>query len=611
MQYLAIVAAVVGIAAAAPVRAQDEQTLPTEPYSVDDSYLSGLKWRNVGPDRGGRSIAVSGSASRPNEYYFGATGGGLWKTIDGGTSWKVMTDGKVDNGVVGGVAVCEANPDILYFTTGETELRGNVQPGHGVFKSLDSGKTWTSAGLKKVRNFSRVRIDPKDCNTLFVAGFGHYGAPREDRGVYKSSDGGANWRKVLYRDERSGAVDISIDPKDPKTIYASLWEAWRRPWGMSSGGPGSGLFKSVDGGEHWSELTRNPGMPAGPIGKIGVTVSPVDSARVYALVEAKDGGMFVTDDGGATWRRTSDSRDIRQRAFYYTRLQADPKVKDRVYVLNVNFLRSDDGGKTFPTKIKVPHGDNHDLWIAPNDNQRMIEANDGGGTISVNGGKSWTKESYPTAQIYRLTISNHYPYFVCGAQQDNSSICVPSKDWKHVNVLGGQYGFAVAGGESGYIANDPQDPNVFYAGSYGGALDRFDYSTGQTRSVNVLPDNPMGYSASDIGERFQWTYPIVFDPQDKNRLYASSQHVWQTLDQGQSWQRISPDLTRHDPATLGPSGGGITLDQTGVETYSTVFALAPSRLEPNVIWAGSDDGLVHVTRDDGRSWQNVTPAGLP
>lgn len=592
-------------------RAQVERNLPTEAYSVDEAYLSGLNWRNIGPKRGGRSIAAAGSTARPLEYYFGAVGGGLWKTTDGGTTWEPVTDGKADASAVGGVAVCEANPDVVYFTTGETELRGNIMPGNGVYKSTDAGKTWKHVGLADVQNFSRVRVHPTDCNTVFVGGFGHYGAENKERGVYKSSDGGTTWCKVLYRDPRTGAVDISIDPANPNVVYAALWEAWRKPWAMSSGGPGSGLFKSSDGGKNWTELTRNPGLPKGVIGKIGVSVSPVDGNRIYAIVEHKDGGVFVSDDAGATWARTNDSRDLRQRAFYYSRIVADTKVKDRVYVLNVQFFRSDDGGKTFPTKIKVPHGDNHDLWIAGNDNKRMIQANDGGANVSVNEGKSWTAQDYPTAQIYRVAISRHFPYFACGGQQDNSTICVPSQDWKHMNVLGGQYGFATGGGESGYVANDPQNPNVFYAGSYGGALDRFDYATGQTRRINVYPDNPMGYSAADIAERFQWTYPIVFDPQDRGTLYVTSQHVWRSTSQGQIWEKISPDLTRHDPKTLGPSGGPITLDQTGVETFATVFALAPSRLEPDVIWAGSDDGLVHITRDNARTWQDVTPKGVP
>lgn len=608
---LAALALVLTTSLTFPAAAQVERNIPIEPYAVDDAYLSGLNWRNIGPNRGGRSIAAAGSTARPLEYYFAAVGGGLWKTTDGGTTWNPMTDGQISTSAVGGVAVCEANPDVVYLTTGETQLRGNILPGDGVYKSIDAGKTWQHIGLREVRNFSRVRIHPTDCNTVFVGGFGHYGAENPERGVYKSSDGGTTWRKVLYRDPRSGAVDISIDPKSPNVVYAALWEAWRKPWAMSSGGPGSGLFKSMDGGNSWDEITRNPGMPKGMIGKIGVSVSPVDANRVYAIVEHKEGGVFVSSDAGASWTRTNDSRDLRQRAFYYTRLVADPKVKDRVYVLNVDFFRSDDGGKTFPTKIKVPHGDNHDLWIAANDNQRMIQANDGGGNVSVNGGTSWTEQDYPTAQIYRLGISHHFPWFACGGQQDNSTICVPGKDWKHVNVLGGQYGFAAGGGESGYVANDPRNPNIFYSGSYGGSLDRFDYRTGQRRRINVWPENPMGQSAGDLTERFQWTFPIVFDPQDPTTLYVTSQHVWRSRNEGQSWERISPDLTRRDRSTLGPSGGPITLDQTGVETYATIFALAPSRLERDVIWAGSDDGLVHISRDNAASWRNVTPRGLP
>lgn len=595
-----------------PVWAQKEQATPPAPAQGEEEALfSSLTWRNIGPNRGGRSISAVGSSARPNEYFFAATGGGLWKTADGGTSWSPVTDGKIDTGAVGGVAVCEANPDIVYLTTGETQLRGNVLPGNGVYKSADAGKSWTKVGLAEVQNFSRVRIHPKSCDTVWVGGFGHYGAANPERGVFKTTDGGQNWRKVLYRDPRSGAVDISVDPSNPDVVYAALWEAWRKPWGMSSGGPGSGLFRSSDGGETWTELTRKPGLPAtGPVGKIGVSVSPVDPNRVYAIVEHREGGVFVSDDAGATWRRTNDSRDLRQRAFYYTRIVADPKLKDRVYVLNVDFWRSEDGGKTFPDKIKVPHGDNHDLWIAPNDNQRMIQANDGGANVSVNAGKSWTRQNYPTAQIYRLGISHHRPYLACGGQQDNSTICVPSKDWKHMNALG-DYGFAAGGGESGYVTNDPANPDIFYAGSYGGTLTRFDYRTGQSRRINVLPDNPMGYSAAAIAERFQWTFPIVFDPHERGTLYVTSQHVWRTRNEGQSWERISPDLTRGDPATLGASGGPITLDQTGVETYGTVFALAPSKLEKGLIWAGSDDGLVHLTRDGGGSWRNATPKGLP
>ena len=600
------------VPAAKPADKSDDKP-PEKPKVTTgtEAFFETLKWRNIGPDRGGRSIAAAGSTARPNEYYMAAVGGGIWKTVDGGNSWKPVTDGLITTGTTGGVAVCEANPDVVWFTTGETQLRGNIMPGNGVWKSADAGKTWTNMGLNDVQNFSRVRISPKDCNSVLVGGFGHYGAPNEARGVFKTTDGGKTWAKTLYRDAGTGAVDISIDPNNPQIVFAALWEAWRKPWGMSSGGPGSGLFKSKDGGTTWTEITRAPGLPAtGLVGKIGVAVSPADGNRIYAIVEHADGGVFVSDDGGATWKRSNDSRDLRQRAFYYTRIVADPKLKDRVYVLNVDFWRSEDGGKTFPKKIKVPHGDNHDLWIARDNNERMIEANDGGANVSVNAGTSWTRQAYPTAQIYRVALTHDQPPFACGGQQDNSTICVPVRSWRHLSALG-PIGFAVGGGESGYVANDPLNTNIFYAGSYGGNLTRFDRSTGQQRSINVWPDNPMGYSAGDIAERFQWTYPIVFDPLDPQTLYVASQHVFRTRNGGQSWDKISPDLTRHDPATLGPSGGPITRDQTGVETYATVFALAPSRLEKGVIWAGSDDGLVHISRDGGATWSNVTPAGLP
>jgi len=595
------------------VAAQVQAADAAKPAAGVETLLTGLKWRNIGPARGGRSISAAGSVARPYEYWFAATGGGLWKTTDGGTRWNPMTDGKVDTAAFGGVAVCEANPDVVYATTGEAQLRGNILPGNGVWKTSDGGKTWAKIGLANVHNFSRVRIHPKNCDTVLVGGFGHYGAPNEDRGLFRTTDGGKNWTKTLYRDANTGAVDISIDPANPDVVYAALWEAWRKPWGMSSGGPGSGLFKSLDGGVTWAEITRAPGLPkAGLIGKIGVSVSPVDSNRVYAIIEHEaEGGVYASNDAGKSWEKRNDTRDLRQRAFYYTRIVADPKEKDRVYVLNVNFHRSDDGGKSFPKKIRVPHGDNHDLWIAADNNNRMVQANDGGANVSVNGGTSWTRQDFSTAQIYRLSLTAHQPWYACGGQQDNSTICVPSRAWGHENVLGGAYGIAVGGGESGYVAPDPRNPNIFYAGSYGGLLTRYDHATGKSRVINVRPDNPMGYSAGDIAERFQWTFPVLFDPHDPATLYVTSQHVWKSRDEGQSWQKISPDLTLADPATLGPSGGPITRDQTGVETYATVFALAPSRLEPGVIWAGSDDGLVHITRDGGKAWASITPPTMP
>lgn len=607
-----MLAASVAALVAGQVQAADTAK-PAAAATGVDAMFTGLKWRNIGPARGGRSISAVGSVKRANEYWFAATGGGLWKTTDGGVSWQPMTDGKVDTAAFGSVAVCEANPDIVYAATGESQLRGNVLPGNGVWKTTDAGKSWAKIGLADVQNFSRVRIHPRDCDRVLVGGFGHFGADNPDRGVFRTTDGGKNWTKTLYRDAKTGAVDISIDPSNPDVVYAAMWEAWRKPWGMSSGGPGSGLFKSSDGGASWAEISRAPGLPQqGLLGKIGVSVSPADPNRVYAIIEHDGaGGVYASNDAGKTWEKRNESRDLRQRAFYYTRIVADPKLKERVYVLNVNFHRSDDGGKTFPKKIKVPHGDNHDLWIAADDNNRMVQTNDGGANVSVNGGTSWTRQDFSTAQIYRLALTSHTPPYACGGQQDNTTICVPVRGHRGQNVLGGAYGIAVGGGESGYVANDPRNPDIFYAGSYGGLLSRYDHRTGQSRAINVLPDNPMGYSAGDIAERFQWTFPIVFDPFDPGTLYVTSQHVWRSRNEGQSWERISPDLTAHDPATLGPSGGPITRDQTGVETYATVFALAPSRREQGVIWAGSDDGLVQITRDGGKSWANITPPAMP
>jgi photosystem II stability/assembly factor-like uncharacterized protein len=433
--------------------------------------------------------------------------------------------------------------------------------------------------------------------------------------VFKSTDGGKSWRKVLYRDDTSGAIDLSLDPKHPDVLFAATWEASRTAWQMTSGGPGSGLFRSTDAGEHWTEITRNPGLPAGMVGRIGVSVSPVDGNRVWAIVENADGGVFRSDDAGATWKRTNDDRKLRQRAFYYTHITADPQDRDRVYVLNVNFFRSDDGGVKFDSTLTVPHGDNHDLWIAPNDNKRMIEANDGGGTVSFTAGRTWTAEKFPTAQLYHVATTADFPYHVCGAQQDNSTLCLPSREWENLSGANtdkpGDWMYDVGGGESGYIAPDPLHPNIFFAGSQGALLTRYDRSNGQYRDVQVFPRFFSGEPASELPERWQWTYPIVFSPKDKRTLYTSSQHLWRTRDEGQTWTRISPDLTLADPATLGESGGPITHDMNGPEIYGTIFTVAPSPLDTGIIWTGSDDGVAHLTRDGGRSWTNVTPAGLP
>ncbi len=569
-----------------------------------EELLQPFRWRNLGPARGGRSIAVAGSDARPNEYYFGATGGGLWKTTDGGTTWRPVTDGQIGSSSVGAVDVCAADPDVVYIGMGESDLRGNVMPGDGVYRSADAGESWQHIGLEAARNIAKVRSNPKDCDDVWVAALGHYGDANPERGVYRSRDGGKTWQQLLSVNDTTGAVELSLDPRDPNTVYAAMWQVWRKPWGMSSGGAGSGLYRTTDGGETWDLLSDNPGMPAGPLGKIGVSVSPVDPQRVYAIVEAAEGGVFRSDDGGATWTKTNEERKLRQRAFYYTRIYADPQEKDVVYVLNTAFYKSTDGGETFPTRFRVPHGDNHDLWVAPGNDRRMVNGNDGGGNVSVNGGETWTDQDFSTAQIYHVTTTSDIPYHVCGAQQDNSTLCMPSD--------GGPASFyRVAGGESGYIAVDPEDPDVTYGGSYGGYLERYDRDTGISTMVNPWPDNPMGYSAEDIAERFQWTFPIVFSPQNPNVLFATSQHVWKTSTEGRSWEKISPDLTLADTATLGPSGGPITKDQTGVETFATVFTLAPSLQDSLTLWAGSDDGLVHITRDGGAHWTDITPPQLP
>ena len=602
-----------GRRARAPARPAPATAAPVVAPQYDPALFGALKWTGIGPDRGGRSTAVAGSASRPLEFYFGATGGGLWKTTDGGQDWHNVTDGQLHSSSVSAVAVCEADPDVVYIGMGESELRGNVMEGDGVYKSIDGGKTWKHVGLEATEAISRIRIHPTDCNTAWVAALGAYSMPTTDRGVYKTTNGGATWRKVLYRDDRTGAADISVDPTNPAVMYASLWQAWRTSWGMSSGGPGSGLFKSSDYGETWKEITRNPGLPSGVDGKIGVAVSPAAPWRVYAIVENDSGGVFRSDDGGTTWTRTNDERNLRQRAFYYTRIYADPKDADEVYVVNTGLYRSLDGGKTF-RPLRPPHGDNHDLWIAPNDPNRMINSNDGGADVSYDHGATWTGEGYPTGQFYHVIADHHTPYLVCGAQQDNSTVCVQQKGWQFRGETGfgsGNFFYEVGGGESGYIANSSAEPDVYYAGSYGGLLTRFDYATGQMKEINVWPDNPMGHSSNDMRERFQWTFPVVFSHQDPHVLYVASQHLFKTSDDGQSWQQISPDLTRHVDSTMVASGGPITKDQSGVETYATIFTVAPSYQDSNTIWTGSDDGLVYLTRDGGKTWTNVTPKDAP
>jgi photosystem II stability/assembly factor-like uncharacterized protein len=592
------------------------------PTAIDSTLLKHYRWRLVGPDRGGRSIAASGVKGRPREAYFGATGGGLWKTTDGGESWVPVTDGQIKSSSVGAVAVSESKPDVVYLGMGESCIRGNIMAGDGVYRSTDAGKTWTHAGFSDKQNISKIRVHPTNPDIVWVAAFGFHGAPNDERGVFKTTDGGKTWRKVLFRNDRTGAVDLSVDPSNPMVLYAALWEAYRIEYQMSSGGPGSGLFKSTDGGETWTEITRNAGMPRGVIGRIGVAVSGGDPNRVYALVENDSGGLFSSNDAGATWSLVNSDRRIRQRAFYYTHITADTKNKDVVYALNTSLFRSADGGKTLTSVGGGTHGDHHDLWVDPDDPQHLVNGNDGGGAISMNTGRRWSPQDFPTAQFYHVVTTKHVPFHLCGSQQDNSTACVTSAPTGGRGGGGGDDDendaprfaplYVVGGGEPGYIAPDPKDIDVFYGGTNnGGFLTRFNRKTGHLKEVNPYPRMFQGEPASAVKERWQWTYPILFSPVDPRVLYTSSQHVWKTTNGGESWEKISPDLTRHDPKTLGHSGGPITGDMNGPEIYAVVFALGPGKRNVNVIWAGSDDGLVHVTRDGGKSWQNVTPKEMP
>ena len=573
--------------------------------AVDSSAFNALAWREIGPFRGGRSVAVTGSVARPNEYYMGTTGGGVYKTTDGGTTWRATTDGFF-GGTIGAIAVSETNPDIVYVGTGEYPIRGNVSHGDGMYKSEDGGKSWTYIGLAPTRQIARVRIHPKNPDVVYVGAAGHTFGPNPDRGVYRTTDGGKNWKKILFRNDSTGISDLVMDPNDPKVLYAAFWQAGRKPWMLSSGGAGSGIFKSTDGGDSWKELTKNAGLPKSTIGNIGLTVSAAMPTRVWAIVEADEGGVFRSDDGGATWTRMNWERKLRQRAWYYSRIFADPKDSNTVYVLNTSIWKSKDGGRTF-ARVRDPHGDNHDLWIASDNAQRMINANDGGGNVSVNGGRSWSAQAFATAQFYHVSTTNHFPYWVCGAQQDNSSLCGPSaqpggthiSDWKD----GG-------GCESGYVEARPDQPNIVFAGCYGGVISRVDLSTGLGRDVSPWPLNPLGHPSEDSKYRLQWTSPIAISPHDPKVLYVGANVIFRSDNEGQSWSIISGDLTRHDPRTLGPSGGPITKDHTGVETYATVFTIAESPREKGVIWAGSDDGLIHITRDGGKAWTNVTPKDL-
>ncbi len=571
---------------------------------IDTSVYSNLKYRDIGPFRGGRSAAVCGVPGDPELYYMGATGGGVWKTEDAGETWKNITDGYF-GGSIGAVTVAPSDNNIIYVGGGEVTVRGNVSHGYGIWKSMDAGETWEYKGLKEGQFIPRIRVNPKNPDLVYAAVLGHVFGPNKERGVYRSKDGGETWENVLFVSEDAGAVDLILDPFNPLVIYASTWKVRRTPYSLESGGKGSALWKSTDGGDTWQNISENKGLPKGTLGIIGVTASPVKRNRLWAIVEAKDGGVFRSDDAGKTWTKTNDDRNLRQRAWYYSRIYADSQNEDAVYVLNVRFWKSKDGGKTFES-IRTPHSDHHDFWINPNDNKEMIVADDGGGQISLDGGHNWsTMDNQPTGQFYRLSTDNAFPYRIYGAQQDNSTVRI-----QHRSLSGGITADdwePTAGGESGFVVPDPNNPDIVYGGSYDGLLVRQNHKTGESRMIDVWPDNPMGWAAKDIKFRFQWNYPIFFSVHENNTLYCAANVLFKTTNEGQSWQQISPDLTRNDTTKMESSGGPITKDNTSVEYYGTIFAACESALEPDVIWAGSDDGLIHITRDGGKTWENVTP----
>jgi photosystem II stability/assembly factor-like uncharacterized protein len=586
-----------------PATPNDETSKEEE---KEDPLFKGMKYRVIGPFRGGRSLTAAGIPGDPNTYYFGATGGGVWKSSDGAVTWKPVFD-KQAVSAVGSLAVAASDPNIVYVGTGEACIRGNISHGDGVYKTLDGGKTWKNVGLHDSRAIGKVIVDPKNSDIVFVAALGHPFGPNTERGIFRTTDGGKTWQKVLYKDENTGGIDVAFDPNNSHILFASLWQARRTPWSLSSGGPGSGLYRSNDGGSTWKKLEEH-GLPKGPYGRIGVAVSS-NSERIYALIEAHEGGLYRSDDGGDTWQLLDDNRALWQRAWYYMHIIADPQSEDTLYIANVEFYKSTDGGHTF-NKVKVPHGDNHGMWIDPQNTRRMIVSNDGGVTVSLDGGNTWTQQNnQPTAQFYHVTTDTRTPYFVYGAQQDNTTVAIASRsdngfidtpDW-----------YQVGGGEAGYIAPYPRDPNIVYAGDYQGKITRFDKSTGQLKDIEEHPDVSDGEGAANLLHRFQWTAPLAISPHDPDTVYHAGESLFKTTDGGIHWTAISPDLTRNDKSKQQPSGGPIDIDDTGTEYYDTIFAVAESPVVKDLIWAGTDDGLIQITRDGGKSWANVTPAQIP
>ena len=574
--------------------------------------MSQLKWRSVGPYIGGRVITVTGVPGNANLFYAGTVGGGVWKSSDEGVKWENITDDKLPgpSASIGALAVAPSDPDTLYVGTGEDDIRNDMIPGDGIYKSTDAGKTWEYAGLRETQSISKILVSPGDPDVVYAASMGHVFVPGADRGVFKSTDGGKSWKKILFVDDKTGAIDLVMDPKHPKLLYATMWQAQRMPWGLISGGPGSGLYKSTDGGEHWTNLSHNPGMPQGILGRMGVSLVASKPNIVYVICQAENGGLFRSDDAGATWKLVNNEAKLRQRAFYYMAIYADPKDPDTVYAPQVDApWVSHDGGKTF-TKLHTPHGDNHVVWINPDDTKILLEGNDGGATVSTDGGKTWSGDhNQPTGQFYHVNLDDQFPFHIYGAQQDEGSFegpsaspggAIPISDWQRV-----------AFGESTFTVPQPGDPNITYGSGYYSIFVKYNKLTGEYTSTAPWPLYQEGASAAELKYRFGWTHPILFSPANPKELLTASQYVFKSDDYGLTWTRISPDLTRNQPATEATTGGPIEPDQTGAEIYPEVYSLAVSPLDANLLWAGSDDGLVHVTMDGGKSWQAATPSGLP
>jgi photosystem II stability/assembly factor-like uncharacterized protein len=573
---------------------------------VDEALFKSMKWRQIGPFRGGRVLAVEGVPGDPNVYYFGGVAGGVWKTEDGGANWKPLFDQQPISSI-GALAVAPSNHKIIYVGTGEACIRGNNSYGDGMYKSTDGGKSWRSIGLRDSHHIGSVIVDSGNPNIVLVAALGHAYGTNAERGIFRTSDGGKTWQKVLFRDEKTGGIELAMDPNNSSIFFAALWEVYRTPYSLNSGGPGSGLYKSTDDGLTWKRLEGH-GLPAGTLGRIGVSVSGADSSRIYALIEAEKGGLYRSDDGGDSWKRVNDDERYRQRAWYFSHLFADPKSVDTVYVLNTGMFRSTDGGKNFEL-LPAPHGDHHGLWIDPANPLRIINGNDGGATITIDGGKTWTRlDNQPTAQFYHVATDNRWPYYVYGCQQDNTSIAIAS--YADAGVITTKEWYPVGGGECGFICPDPRDANIVYANSEA-YISRFDKRTEQAQDISVVPLDVSGHGAVDLEHRFQWTSPLLLSKHNPDVLYVGGEVVFRSADHGKSWQAVSQDLTRNDKNKQQPSGGPITLDITSVEYYDTVFALAESPLQAGTLWAGTDDGLVWLTRDDGKSWTKVTPRDLP